>query len=257
MTISTRCFGSTIAPATKACSIWPGCFISKGMTGEPNLPVFDIRAKTDRAILKHRPVVNPPDEAMQTHGVNNAMALKASPLWFLLTGRSKDRAALDRQLAELNRFHGLANGMFSSDEHFAGPDPSQGTELCTVVEEMFSLEEASPFWAIRCLPTDWRKSPTTPCRRLFPMTCGHTNTINSLTRSRARALGAGWSTNGDDSNLFGLEPNFGCCTANLHQGWPKFVSSLWMGTNDGGFVAVAYAPSQFKTSCGWSGRHHR
>jgi hypothetical protein len=57
-----------------------------------------------------------------------------------------------------------------------------------------------------------------------------------------------WSTNNDDSNLFGLEPNFGCCTANLHQGWPKFVSNLWMATTDGGLFAAAYAPSQVKIS---------
>nr|MDQ2711956.1 glycoside hydrolase family 127 protein [Acidobacteriota bacterium] len=56
-----------------------------------------------------------------------------------------------------------------------------------------------------------------------------------------------WSTNGDDSNLFGLEPNFGCCTANLHQGWPKFVSNIWMATPDGGLVTVAYAPSEVHT----------
>ena len=51
-----------------------------------------------------------------------------------------------------------------------------------------------------------------------------------------------WSTNGPDSNLFGLEPNYGCCTANLHQGWPKFAAHLWMRTPDEGIAAVAYAP---------------
>ena len=30
-------------------------------------------------------------------------------------------------------------------------------------------------------------------------------------------------SNGPESNLFGMEPNFGCCTANIHQGWPKLV----------------------------------
>jgi hypothetical protein len=44
--------------------------------------------------------------------------------------------------------------------------------------------------------------------------------------------------NGPDSNLYRLEPNFGCCTANLHQGWPKFASSLWMKAPDGGLQAI-------------------
>ncbi len=54
-------------------------------------------------------------------------------------------------------------------------------------------------------------------------------------------------TNGPDSNLYGLEPNFGCCTANLHQGWPKLTSSLWMKSSDGGLAAIAYAPCVVET----------
>jgi hypothetical protein len=53
-----------------------------------------------------------------------------------------------------------------------------------------------------------------------------------------------WTTNGPQSNLYGLEPNFGCCTANFHQGWPKFTAHLWMATPDDGLAAVAYAPSE-------------
>jgi DUF1680 family protein len=56
-----------------------------------------------------------------------------------------------------------------------------------------------------------------------------------------------WTSNGDEANLFGLEPNFGCCTANFHQGWPKFAASLWMATHDDGLAAVAYAPSRVAT----------
>ena len=52
----------------------------------------------------------------------------------------------------------------------------------------------------------------------------------------------GWSTNGAESNLYGLEPNFGCCTSNMHQGWPKFASRLWMRTPDDGLAAIAWAP---------------
>ena len=37
-------------------------------------------------------------------------------------------------------YHGQATGIFTCDEHLAGRSPSQGTELCTVVEAMYSLE---------------------------------------------------------------------------------------------------------------------
>ncbi|MDQ2998212.1 MAG: glycoside hydrolase family 127 protein, partial [Chloroflexota bacterium] len=51
-----------------------------------------------------------------------------------------------------------------------------------------------------------------------------------------------WTSNGPDANIYGLAPHFGCCTANMHQGWPKFASHLWMRSPDGGLAAVAYAP---------------
>jgi DUF1680 family protein len=51
-----------------------------------------------------------------------------------------------------------------------------------------------------------------------------------------------YTTNRSDANVFGLQPDDGCCTANMHQGWPKFTSHLWMHAPDGGLAAVAYAP---------------
>jgi hypothetical protein len=56
-----------------------------------------------------------------------------------------------------------------------------------------------------------------------------------------------WTTNGPESNLFGLDPNFGCCAANFHQGWPKFTASLFMLSEDDGLGAVAYAPCEVHT----------
>jgi hypothetical protein len=56
-----------------------------------------------------------------------------------------------------------------------------------------------------------------------------------------------YTTNGKDSNIYGLEPNFGCCTANMHQGWPKFVEyGLW-AKDKKALVCLSYAPSRIST----------
>lgn len=60
-----------------------------------------------------------------------------------------------------------------------------------------------------------------------------------------------WTSDGPQSNMFGLEPHFGCCTANYHQGWPKFTANLWMRTRDGkGLVSTLLAPSVLSTKVG-------
>jgi hypothetical protein len=54
-------------------------------------------------------------------------------------------------------------------------------------------------------------------------------------------------TNGGEANLFGLEPNFGCCTANLSQGWPKFARHTFFRDDDG-FVSAVLAPSRIESA---------
>jgi DUF1680 family protein len=176
------------------------------------------------------------------------MALKAAPIWWLLSGNSNDRAALSHQLAELYRYHGLPNGMFSGDEHFAGRDPAQGIELCAIVESMFSIEDAFAILGDaglgdRLERIAYNALPATLSNDMWSHQ--YDQQPNQIACTRAHRQ---WSTNGDESNLFGLAPHFGCCTANLHQGWPKFVESLWMTTPDSGVVAVAYAPSRVQTT---------
>ncbi|MGH9411229.1 MAG: beta-L-arabinofuranosidase domain-containing protein, partial [Vicinamibacterales bacterium] len=159
--------------------------------------------------------------------------------------RASDRAWPASRLAFIDRHHGQANGIFAADECLSGRNPMQGTELCTVVEFMYSLETlfsvlGDPAFADRLEKVAFNALPAA----LAPNVWSHQYdqqvnqaqcTINPDHR---------WSTNGPESNLFGLEPNYGCCTANLHQGWPKFLSHLWMKTPDEGIAAAAYAPSR-------------
>jgi len=185
---------------------------------------------------------------LPTHGVNNAMALKTFALWGLVSGDASDRRAVYPMLAALDKNDLQPNGMDSADEHYAGADPSQGVELCAVVEAMFSLEQleanlGDPVLADRLERIAYNALPATLSGDMWSHQ--YDQQPNQVMCSVAPRS---WVSNGPDSNLFGLEPNFGCCTANLHQGWPKFAASLWMATPDDGLAAVAYAPNTVRGS---------
>jgi hypothetical protein len=188
------------------------------------------------------------DIALSTHGVNNGQALKAAPVWSLLTNADADRRGLAQMLTALDTWHGLPNGMFSCDEHFAGRNPSQGSELCTVVETMFSLEQSFAILGDAALGDRLEKLGFNALPGTFTddmWAHQYNQEPNQVEVSLHRKP---WTTDGPESNLFGLEPNFGCCTTNFHQGWPKFAASLWMCSNDDGLVAALYAPCHVRTS---------
>ena len=187
------------------------------------------------------------DLALATHGVNNGQAIKTGPVWSLVSGSEDDRRAVVKMIAELDKYHGLPNGMFSCDEHLAGPNPSQGSELCTVVEYMFSLEQSlailgDPALGDRLERLAFNALPGTLTDDMWAHQ--YNQEPNQVECSLHREP---WTTDGPESNLFGLEPNFGCCTANFHQGWPKFVASLFMLSQDDGLVAAAYSPCEVRT----------
>ncbi|HUN85687.1 MAG TPA: beta-L-arabinofuranosidase domain-containing protein [Terracidiphilus sp.] len=192
------------------------------------------------------------DLALSTHGVNNAQAIKTGAVWSLISGAQADRSSVLKMLTELNKYHGLPNGMFSCDEHLAGRNPSQGSELCSVVESMFSLEQALAIsgdaslgdclekLAFNCLPGTFTDDMWAHQYNQEP------NQVECSLHHKP------WTTDGPESNLYGLEPNFGCCTANFHQGWPKFTNSLFLLSGDrdsdahDGLAAAVYAPCEVR-----------
>ena len=184
------------------------------------------------------------ERGMQTHGVNIAMAIKMPPVRWLLTGEAADRAGVKMMLEKLYAYHGLPNGIFSADEHLAGRNPSQGTELCTVVETMFSLEHALAITGDAALADRLEKLAFNALPGTFTNDMWahqYTQQPNQIVVSLQKEP---WTTDGPESNLYGLDPNFGCCTANFSQGWPKFCASLFMLSADDGLAATAYAPCE-------------
>jgi hypothetical protein len=211
---------------------------------------FEFTGKTSSEDLGVAPGRELGDRAMRAHGVNNAMALKTTTLWYLVSGDPTDRDAIHRALDVLDRYHGLPNGMFSGDEHYAGTNPSEGIELCAVVEALFSLQHVirvtgDAALADRVERIAYNALPATFTRDMWAHQYDQQpNQVLCTLEKRS------WVSNGPESNLFAFEPNFGCCTANMHQGWPKLVQSLWMATPDDGLAAVTYAPSEVRTVAG-------
>ncbi len=186
---------------------------------------------------------------LATHVVNHAMGVKYPGLWSLFSGRTRDREASDAALEALDRFHGCATGLFTGDEHLAGLNPSRGTELCAVVEFMFSLETLLSLfggveYADRLESLAYNNLPGAFTADMWAHQ--YDQQANQVLCSVAERP---W-TNGPDANIYGLAPNYTCCTANFSQGWPKFIMHLWMLAGKDGIAAVSYGPSEVSATVG-------
>jgi hypothetical protein len=223
------------------------------LTGQPWL--LDLARKLRDQGFDYRAYYAGPDVAgptprrglwtWQKHVVNTGMALKALALAWRLSRNPDDLAFPQRMLRILDRYHGLPTGMFTGDECLSGRNPVQGTELCAVVETLYSLEHllsltGDPAYGDRLERIAFNALPATFAPDMWSHQYDQQVNQVQCTINPDHM----WSTNGPESNIYGLEPNYGCCTANMHQGWPKFAAHLWMTTPDHGIAAVAYAPSE-------------
>src|SRR5690606_11859284 len=119
----------------------------------------------------------------------------------------------------ISRFNGLAHGIYGGDEALHGSNPTQGSELCTAVEMMFSLEkmleitgnvsfaETLEKVAFNALPA--QISDDFMERQYFQQA----NQIQ-ITRQMYN-----FDVNHDGTDaVFGLLTGYPCCTSNMHQG---------------------------------------
>lgn len=176
------------------------------------------------------------------HGVNLAQGMKEPIIYYQQHQEPRYKQAFKKGLQDLDKFNGVANGLYGGDESLHGNNPTQGAELCTAVEMMFTLENALAVTgntdyadklekiAFNALPA--QTTDDYMARQYFQQA----NQV-MLTRHSHN-----FNVNHSGTDIcYGLLTGYPCCTSNMHQGWPKFTQNLWYGTPDNGLAALLYA----------------
>jgi DUF1680 family protein len=183
------------------------------------------------------------------HCVNLAQGIKEPIIYFQHHPEQKYLDATKKGFADIRKFNGMAHGLYGGDEALHGNNPTQGSELCSAVEMLFSLESMLEITgnvdfadhiekiAFNALPA--QISDDFMGRQYFQQA----NQVMATRHIR------NFDVNHHGTDLcFGLLSGYPCCTSNMHQGWPKFTQNLWYKTADKGLAALVYSPSEVKTT---------
>ncbi|PFH53444.1 hypothetical protein AMATHDRAFT_137444, partial [Amanita thiersii Skay4041] len=176
---------------------------------------------------------NPFGLPLTWHGVNMAEGLKALPATYRFTKNQSDADRANEGWDLLFKYHGRPSGIYAADEYLAGLEAVRGTELCLVVETMFSGSYlyqvlGDPKFADRVERITYNALPATLTGDMWSR-----QYLQQQNQIAARNMSPNpFPNDGPYSNVFGLEPNYPCCTVNHPQGWPKFISNAFLTTPD-------------------------
>lgn len=181
------------------------------------------------------------------HCVNLAQGLKEPVIYYQQHPDSTYLKAVKRGLADLRLLHGQPQGMFGGDEGLHGNNPTQGSELCSAVELMYSLEKMTEITgdvafadhleriAFNALPTQVTDN------FMYKQYFQQPNQV-CVTRHKRNFYEEAFHAGTDV--VFGTLSGYPCCFSNMHQGWPKFTQNLWYAAPDRGVAAMVYSPSE-------------
>jgi hypothetical protein len=190
------------------------------------------------------------------HVVNAAQGLKSPAVMRRLTHEpilaNKSRTGVEWTY----RYHGTPSGAIYGDERQGSKKPFRGTELCSVVESLFSLNylyqalgdrtfadraEAAAFNALPAmiLPDWWAHQYV-----------AQTNQPASHKLRRPPF----WNVR-ESGQTFGLEPNYPCCAVRFSTGLPKYIAASFLKADDDHFVHALLGPGELRASIAGSKQH--
>ena len=178
------------------------------------------------------------------HCVNLAQGIKEPVIYYQQRPDKRFIDAVKLGFRDIRKFNGQPQGMYGGDEALHGNIPTQGSELCSAVELMFSLEKMLEItgdvdFAEHLERVAFNALPTQVTDDFM-----HRQYFQQANQVQIQRRAYNFNINHGETDLvFGLLTGYPCCTANMHQGWPKFTQNLWYATADSGLAALVYSPS--------------
>ncbi|KAK0450414.1 uncharacterized protein EV420DRAFT_753695 [Desarmillaria tabescens] len=206
----------------------------------------------------HGPVENlenPTGYVLSWHGVNMAEGMKALPATYRFSHNQSDLNLASSGWDLLFQYHGRPSGIYGADEYLAGMEATRGTELCAVVETMFSGSYLYQMigdtkFLDRVERITYNALPGTLTGDMWARQYDQQqNQIASKNMTPDP-----FAVNSGYSNVFGLEPYYPCCTVNHPQGYPKFITNSFLTTADQSSLVQAYL-GPLKTSTTLTGNN--
>ncbi|KAJ3784162.1 hypothetical protein GGU10DRAFT_377002 [Lentinula aff. detonsa] len=195
-------------------------------------------------------LTNPFGMELSWHGVNMAEGLKALPATYRFTRNQSDIDGANTSWDLMFKYHGRPSGAYAADEMLAGLEAVRGTELCLVVEAMFSGSYLYQVigdlkYADRVERMAYNALPATITADMWGR-----QYLQQQNQVAAKNMSPNpFPEDGPYSNVFGLEPNYPCCTVNFPQGWPKFITNAFLTTPDrSGLIQLYLGPFKVQTT---------
>lgn len=183
------------------------------------------------------------------HCVNLAQGFKAPVIYYQKNKDPKHLEAVKKAVQDMRTTIGFPIGLWGGDELIRFGNPTQGSELCTAVEMMFSLEKILEItgdvqWADHLERIAYNALPTQ-----ISDDCLSRQYYQQVNQVEVTRHIRNFVTPHEDTDiLYGERCGYPCCTSNLHQGWPKLTHHLWFATADNGVAALIYAPSEIQAN---------
>lgn len=181
---------------------------------------------------------------VREHVVNTSQALKTPVLYYQQSGSAADRDALKNALLNISIDHGRIDTLPNADESPQDNKPTRGTELCGIVESMLSTELAIGVLGDVDLADRLELIAYNSLPAAYAPDYKGASYFISQNQVLATAGNHEFSTDHGDDLTFGAPCGYECCFPNNHMGWPKYVQSMWMATENDGLAVIAYGPNK-------------